>query len=419
MPTSTRALLTGLAGTVLLATVVAGCSGLPTSQAGGTSSSGPVAPAASSSATTADAEGSATPTTAPVELEANVDDDATKVAVDTRVEVEASAGTVQKVKLTYRGVDAKGAATKGTVKGELSEDGASWTAAERLEPSATYTLAMTGADAADQTTTRTTSFQTQKLSLDEQTFPSLYPLADSKVGVGMPVVLTFDVPVKDRAEFEKNLHVTSEPAQKGSWSWLSSTQVRYRPAEYWKPGTKVTVDADLNGVDAGQGIYGQTSASTSFTVGRSMVTKVDLAKDVATVYRDGKLVRTIPVSGGKPGWETRSGTKLIMAKEYNKKMTNEMIGAEEDYSLVAKYALRITNSGEFLHSAPWNAGALGRRNASHGCVGMSVGDSQWLYENSLIGDPVVTTGTGRGLEQGNGYADWDISYAKFKKGSAL
>ncbi|GAA1427570.1 Ig-like domain-containing protein [Microlunatus lacustris] len=418
MPTSARALLTGLAGTVLLATVVSGCSGLPTSQAGGTSSSGPV-PAASSSAATADAEATATPTTAPVELTANVDDDARKVAVDTRVEVEASAGTVEEVTLTYRGVDAKGAATKGRVKGELSEDGSRWRAAERLEPSATYTLAMSGANVADQTTTRKTSFRTQKLSLDEQTFPSLYPLPDSKVGVGMPVVLTLDVPVTDRKEFEKNLHVTAEPAQKGSWSWLSSTQVRYRPAEYWEPGTKVTVDADLNGVDAGQGIYGQTSASTSFTVGRSMVTKVDLAKDVAKVYRDGKLARTILVSGGKPGWETRSGTKLIMAKEFNKTMTNEMIGAEEDYSLVARYALRITNSGEFLHSAPWNAGSFGRRNASHGCVGMSVSDSQWLYENSLIGDPVVTTGTDRALEQGNGYADWDISYATFAKGSAL
>ena len=418
MPTSTRTLLTGLAGTVLLATVVAGCSGLPTSQAGGTSSSGPSAPAPAASSAPADAP-SPDPTTEPVRLEANVADDASKVAVDTRVEVEAAAGTVEKVKLRYQGVDAKGAATKGTVDGELSEDGTTWTAEDRLEPSATYTLSMTGANAADETTTRTTTFRTQKLTLAEQTFPSLYPLPDSKVGIGMPVVLTFDVPVEDRAAFEKNLHVTSKPAQEGTWSWLSSTQVRFRPKEYWKPGTEVSVRADLNGVDAGDGIYGQQSASTSFTVGRSLVTKVDLAKDVATVYRDGEKVRTIPVSGGKPGWETRSGTKLIMAKEFNKKMTNEMIGAEEDYTLVAKYALRITNSGEFLHSAPWNAGNLGRRNASHGCVGMSTADSQWLYENTLIGDPVVTTGTDRGLEQGNGYADWDISYKTFAKGSAL
>ncbi len=416
MPSRTSTLLTGLVGIVLLATVGTGCSALPTGETGGTASSAP-SPTVSNSPSPAVRVPS--PTTQPVTFQANVPDGASKVAVDTRVKVEAAAGALEKVKLSYRGVDAKGVATKGTVDGKTGEDGSTWTAADRLEPSATYTLAMTGTDTAGEATTSTRTFRTRKLTLDEQTFPSLYPLRDSKVGIGMPVVLTFDVPVRNRAAFEKNLHVTSQPAQVGSWSWLSPTQVRFRPKEYWRPGTKVTVRADLNGVDAGNGIYGQTSAATSFTVGRSLVTKVDLAKDVARVYRDGDLVRTMPVSGGKPGWETRSGTKLIMAKEFNKKMTNEMIGAEEDYSLVAKYALRITNSGEFLHSAPWNARHLGRRNASHGCVGMSVADSQWLYENTLIGDPVVTTGTARGLEQGNGYADWDISYAQFQKGSAL
>ncbi len=89
-----------------------------------------------------------------------------------------------------------------------------------------------------------------------------------------------------------------------------------------------------------------------------------------------------------------------MGKEYNKKMTNEMIGAKEDYSLVAQYAMRITNSGEFLHSAPWNTGYFGRRNASHGCTGMSNGDAGWLYSRTLVGDPVVTTGTSRQMELG-------------------
>jgi lipoprotein-anchoring transpeptidase ErfK/SrfK len=417
MPINPRTLLTGVAGTVLLAATLAGCGDLPTSQAGGTSSSGTGAserPNASAPRAARPA-----PTTEPVTLEANVADHATKVKVSTHVEVKASSGTVSTVKLTYTGVDSKGQKVKGRVAGARAKDGSSWRAEERLEPSATYTLAMTGRNAADEATTTTTTFKTQKLSLAQQTFATLYPLANSKVGVGMPVVVNFDVPVQNRAEVERNLHVTSSPAQVGTWHWFSGTQVRFRPKSYWTPGTKVTVAADLNGVDAGAGIYGQSSASTSFTVGRSLVTKVNLASDVATVYRDGKKVRTILVSGGKPGWQTRSGTKLIMAKEFNKKMTNEMIGAEEDYSLVAKYALRITNSGEFLHSAPWNAANFGRVNASHGCVGMSISDSAWLYENTLIGDPVVTTGSSRGLEQGNGYSDWDVSYATYAKGSAL
>ena len=415
---STRTRRAGIVGTVLLATVVAGCSAVPSSQPAGTSSS--QAPAGTgTSAPDESPTTSPSPTVSPVSLEANVEDGASKVKVDTVVAVRAAEGTLDKVKLTYSGVDSRGRSQKGTVKGELNSDRTAWTAADRLEPSATYKLAMTGLSADEQPTTKTASFSTQKLTLDEQTYPTLYPQPDSKVGVGMPVVLTLDVPVRDKAAFEKKLRVTTSPKQAGSWNWLSDTEARFRPKTYWKPGTKVEVDADLNSVPAGGGIYGQQSARTSFTVGRSLVTKVDLDSDVAKVYRDGTLVRTIYVSGGKTGWETRSGTKLIMAKEYNKKMTNEMIGAEEDYSLTAKYALRITNSGEFLHSAPWNSAHFGRRNASHGCVGMSTSDSGWLYENTLIGDPVETTGTSRSTELGNGWGDWNLSYQQYAKGSAL
>ena len=417
MPISPRTLLTGVAGTVLLSTVLAGCGDLPLGQAGGTTSSQPTA--AAERATSSKGGTTADPEVGPVELTANVADGATQVKVSKRVSVAAKAGTVSKVKLTYTGVDGKGQKVKGSVRGSTSQDGTSWKAAERLEPSATYKLAVTAKNAADEPSTTTSTFKTQRLTLAQQTFPSLYPLAKSKVGIGMPVVVRFDVPVTDRASVEKNLHVTSTPAQKGTWHWYSGTEARFRPKNYWKPGTRVSVKADLNGVDAGAGIYGQSSASTSFTVGRSLITKVDLASDVATVYRNGKQVRRILVSGGKAGWQTRSGTKLIMAKEFNKKMTNEMIGAAEDYTLVAKYALRITNSGEFLHSAPWNTANFGRRNASHGCVGMSIADSAWLYENTLIGDPVVTTGTSRSIEPGNGYSDWDVSYATYAKGSAL
>lgn len=238
MPPSTRTLLTGLAGTVLLATVVAGCGVLPPSQAGGTSSSRPSAPAARE----ATASTSPTPPVPPVAFAANVADRSSEVGVDTVVKVTAEAGTMSKVKLSYRGVDARGAATRGTVDGALSKDRTTWAADERLEPSATYTLAVAGANVAEQTTTSHTTFRTSKLTLDEQTFPSLYPLKGSRVGVGMPVVLTFDVPVTDQAEFEKNLHVTSTPKQPGSWNWLSATQVRFRPERYWSraPGCRCT-----------------------------------------------------------------------------------------------------------------------------------------------------------------------------------
>jgi len=410
MPTRAMRRLYGSAGAVLLATALAACAGTPSDPAG--SSSQPPSAAASTQPVP-------TPTPDPVLLEPNVKDGATNIKVNTVVSVKASSGTLTKVKLSYTNTTRQGRKHQGTVAGKISKDRTTWTAGDRLEPAAAYKLISTGKNTVNESKTATTTFRTHNLPLSKQTYPQLYPLKGSLVGVGMPVVLTFDVPIKNKAAFEKNLHVTSSPAQAGSWHWYSNTQVRYRPQKFWKPGTKVKVTADINGLYAGGGVYGQNSASTHFKVGRSQITKINLSSDVAKVYRNGKLARTIYVSGGKPGWQTRSGVKLVMDKLYVTKMTNTMIGAQEHYSLRVRYAMRITQSGEFLHAAPWNAAHFGRRNASHGCVGMSTGNAAWLFNHTLIGDPVVTTGTSRHMEYGNGYGDWNMSYAKYKKGSAL
>lgn len=406
--------LAGVAAAVLLLIGAAGCS--PTggmapapepSTSQGPRVNRPRVPAATTE--------SATP--APVAFTVNVADGAKLVSVDTLVSVRAKPGSLTTVKLTYAARNRAGRPMTGTVAGTVSADRTSWTARDRLEPGARYTLTAVGRNATS-STRHQTRFTTKPLTLEEQTFPALYPLAGSTVGVGMPVILTFDVPVRNRAAFEKHLRVTSTPHQVGTWRWYSDKEVHFRPQRYWTPGTRVEVHADLNGVPAGRGIYGQQSASTSFTVGRSLVTRIDLARKRALVYRDGKLARRILVSGGKAGWLSRSGTKLIMDKLPTTRMTNQMIGAEEEYDLRVRYAMRVTSSGEFLHAAPWNAGKLGRVNASHGCVGMSTADAAWLFRHVQIGDPVITTGTSRGLEQGNGWTDWNLSYAEYAKGSA-
>jgi lipoprotein-anchoring transpeptidase ErfK/SrfK len=415
-------LTSSVAGVLLLASALAGCGTVPDKDAGSDASQQPTPASSSAPGKPAGSSATSQQPAAPsqVVLTPNVEDKQDGVKVDTLVSVKAADGTVSKVKLWTKSEDKDGDTKTVTVGGSLSGDGSTWTATSALDPDSTYRLEMEGRNASDQASVqRTATFTTQDLSLDEQAYPQIQPAKGSKVGIGMPVVLTFDLPVKDKAEFQKHLKVTSTGNQAGTWSWFDSKTVHFRPKQYWKPGTKVEVEANLNGVNAGNGIYGQKSVSTSFTVGRSFITKVNLKTHQAKVYKDGKLARTIPITGGRPGWTTRSGTKLIMAKEYNKVMTNEAIGAKEDYRLTAKYALRVTNSGEFLHSAPWSMGNLGVRNASHGCTGMSIANSGWLYEQSLIGDPVVTTGSSRGIEQGNGWSDWDISYDKFKKGSAL
>jgi lipoprotein-anchoring transpeptidase ErfK/SrfK len=410
---------TGVAAVVLLATTLAGCGNVPAKDAGGSASKQPTSASSTTGGKPATSTTSAPPVST-VALTPNVDKGKKGVKVDTVVKVTAAQGTVAKVKLWTKGKDKQGESKTIKVGGTISKDGTAWTANGLLEPGSKYRLEMEGKNASDQALVKAKStFSTQKLSLSKQTYPTIQPAKGSTVGVGMPVILTFDVPVKNRKEFEKHLSVTSTGNQVGSWRWYGNQSVHFRPKNYWKKGTKVEVKADLNGVSAGNGVYGQNSASTHFTVGRSVVTKVNLRTHYAKVYIDGKLKRTIGVSGGKKGWVSRSGTKLIMSKEYTHRMTNQMIGAAETYDLNVHYAMRVTNSGEFLHAAPWNAGNLGRANTSHGCVGMSTSNAAWLYSHVKPGDPVITTGTSRGLEQGNGWSDWDISYKQYKKGSAL
>ncbi len=416
MPTRRHLAAGGLASAVLLLAVSAGCGTVPDAQ-GSTGDRSPAA--AGSSQPSTSPSPSATPTTPAVTLTSNVDDGAKGVKVSTLVTAKASRGQLTKVDVAFTYTDTKGKAQKGTLKGSMNKARTSWTAGDRLEPSGTYAMTVTGKNGAGDKTTQKSTFTTQQLALSNQVFPELYPLPDSKVGVGMPAIVRFDTPVSDKKSFEKNLHITTVPKQTGSWHWYGSQEVHWRPKSYWKPGTKVTVEADVNGVSAGNGRYGQKSSTTNFTVARKLVIKVNLKSDRATVYKNDKLVRSIPVTGGKPGWVTRSGTKLIMAKEYDKVMTNEQIGAQEDYRVTAAYAMRITNSGEFLHTAPWSVGSQGRANVSHGCVGMNLANSRWLSEQTLIGDPVVTTGSSRGIEPGNGYTDWNASFSEYKKGSAL
>lgn len=425
MPTLTRGLLrSGVAALALTVTVgLAGCGSVPQGLPPTQQQSAPASTPDPSDQPTSAPE-SQTPEIKPVQFTPSVKHGATGVAVDTIVSVKAAEGTLTKVALTAVAKDKSGKSVTTKVAGSIKPDGSSWTAASRLDPAAKYQLVMTGKNASDgQATTTKSSFSTQNLTLDQQTFPTLFPGEGSTVGIGMPVILTFDLPIKDKAAFEKNLHVTSSPKQEGTWHWVSGTEVHFRPKEFWKPGTKVQVEANLNGVNAGGGIYGQYSRSTSFTIGRSVITKVNLKSKQATVHINGKLARTIPISGGKPGFTTRSGTKLIMAKLRHTKMASETIGIgknnPEYYDLDVEYALRVTSSGEFLHAAPWNTGKFGRVNGSHGCVGMSTADARWLFETVNLGDPEITTGSDRGLEQGNGWSDWDISYADYAKGSAL
>lgn len=352
---------------------------------------------------------------APASMKINVKANAEDVPVDTLVRVKVAGGSLTRV--TVR-------SSAGDVDGAIADDGLAWVASERLEPGVEYKVRATARSADGADVTKARSFTTQALALSQQTYPSVSPLDGEKVGIGMPVVVSFDLPVTDRAAFEKQMTVTSTPAQAGSWRWLSEKVAHWRPKTYWKAGTKVSVDVDVNGLPAGGGIYGQEDRDIDFTVGDAHVYKVSADTHQMKVISNGKLLRTIPITTGKAGFITRSGTKVIMEKFAERRMNSETVGipegSAEAYDIDdVQWAMRVTSSGEFIHAAPWSVGSQGHANVSHGCTGLSTADAKWLYDMTRRGDVVEYVGTDRPMEPENGYGDWNISWSDYRAGSAL
>jgi lipoprotein-anchoring transpeptidase ErfK/SrfK len=366
-----------------------------------------------------DTSSSATPSPTPepqAVIETNLPEQRQRtVPVDTLVELHAEKGTFEKVKV---------ASHKLHVTGELSGDKHTWKATQRLEPGRTYRVRAVAVDEHGLKTVERQRFHTDDLTLDEQTYPSFAPVDGETVGVGMPVIIKFDVPVTDRASIEKHLSVETSPHQAGAFRWISDYEVHWRPKHFWKPGTDVTVHADINSVPAGNGIYGQLDRSATFHIGDSIIAKVFVKKHRMKVFVNGHLARTVPVSAGKPGFITRSGTKVIVNKERTKIMDASTIGipksSPEYYRLKVEYNMRVTYSGEFLHAAPWSTGEQGIANVSHGCVGMSTENARWLYDLTHgRGDVVKVFGSDRHMTLTNGYGDWVLPFDEYKQGSAL
>jgi lipoprotein-anchoring transpeptidase ErfK/SrfK len=341
---------------------------------------------------------------------------AVRVRPDAPVTVVASSGTLRTVTL----VDDNG----GRVAG-LSGPGATWKTSELLQPATTYTLtiAATGPEGASTSTTFGFTTLRPKVSATYGLIP-----ADGVVGVGMPVIVQFDSVVStkaQRAEVEKRMRLKIVPSQAGAWGWLDNRQLMWRPRTFWRPGTKVTVSAPLHGLPTGSNKWVAADKGTSFTVGSSMISSVDMKAHRLTLRRDGRIIRTFPVSTGKPGplTETRSGTKVIIERSDAIVMDSATVGIPKGspnyYKINTKWNLRLTWTGEFVHSAPWSVGAQGTQNVSHGCTNMSPANAEWMFKNSKVGDVVSFAGSNRAFQSTEGIGVWVYSYAGWQAQSAL
>ncbi|GAB2656397.1 Ig-like domain-containing protein [Saccharopolyspora gloriosae] len=303
------------------------------------------------------------------------------------------------------------------VEGELAADGLSWTAGEQLGYGKTYTWSGEATGTDGQSVPVQGSFTT--VSPAKTVRATVNPTDHTEVGVAMPISVKFDQPVTDKAAAERALQVRPSVPVEGAWAWLSDKQVDWRPKEYWPAGTQVEVDANLYGVHYGEGEYGRSDLTTKFSVGRSQIVKADASTHQMIVEQDGKQIASYPASYGKdhdPELNTPNGTYMVMQKNPVEIMDNPRYGYTD---VEKKWAVRMSNHGEFIHENEENRANLGKVNTSHGCINLSEADAKAYFDGALIGDPIEVTGAVTTMEPRFDVFDWMIDWEQWQQKSAL
>ncbi|WP_371127855.1 Ig-like domain-containing protein [Streptomyces sp. 1222.5] len=327
---------------------------------------------------------------------------------------------VAKGKLTEVTVkDAKGAKIDGVISG----GGASWTPSTHLAAGTKYTVHAVAKDSEGRAAAEDSSFTTLT---PKNTFTGYFTPEDgSTVGVGMPFSIRFTRGITSPDAVEKAIRIKTEPAVDVEGHWFGNDRLDFRPENYWKSGTKVTVDLDLDGVEGRDGVYGEQHKTVKFTIGRNQVSVVDAKKHTMKVTQDGKVIKTIPVTTGKPGYETWNGQMVMSEKLAVTRMNGETVGYGGEYDIKdVPHAIRLTTSGTFIHGNYWGGGAFGNYNASHGCVGLrdvrggydKGVPAAWFFNHSIVGDVVVVKKShDRTVDPANGLNGWNMSWADWKK----
>ncbi|GAA2347828.1 Ig-like domain-containing protein [Streptomyces kunmingensis] len=333
--------------------------------------------------------------------------------------VKVSDGKLTDVKMTE-------SATGKQVAGTIAAGGATWKPKEQLERGTKYRLSATAKDADGHTAAANSIFTTVS---NANSFIGTYtPDNGSTVGVGMPVSFTFDKAITDKKAVQSHITVSSSSGQQVVGHWFGAQRLDFRPEDYWKAGSKVTMKIALDGVEGAKGIHGVQDRTVTFTVGRKQISTVDANTQQMTVVRDGQTIKTVPVSTGSPSHPTYNGQMVISEKFVQTRMNGSTVGFGGEYDIPdVPHAMRLSQSGTFIHGNYWSSpGIFGAQGTSHGCVGMrdvqgAGGDTtaKWFYDNSLIGDVVTMKNSpDKTIAPDNGLNGWNLSWSQWTADSA-
>ncbi|MEV6735907.1 Ig-like domain-containing protein [Streptomyces sp. NPDC051104] len=352
-------------------------------------------------------------------------DGSDNASINNAAKVTVAKGTLTEVTMTT--------ASGTPVAGQISADKTSWAPTTQLERATTYKIAVTAKDSAGRDAHENASFTT--VAPAHSFIGNFTPDNGATVGVGMPVSINFDKAIANKAAVQKGITVTSSSGQEVVGHWFGANRLDFRPEQYWKEGSTVTMKLNLDGVEGASGIYGVQQKTVTFKIGRNQVSYVDAKTKQMKVTQDGTVIKTIPISAGAPDHTTYEGQMVISEKFTQTRMNGATVGFTDsdgkgEYDIKdVPHAMRLTTSGTFIHGNYWGAPSVfGNVNTSHGCVGLQdkkgANDpstpAAWFYNHSLIGDVVVVQNTGdKTVAPDNGLNGWNLSWAQWKAGSAV
>ena len=331
-----------------------------------------------------------------------------------RLHVTVTNGAIQSIRVTE--------SDGNPVEGTLASDATHWISAGKLVPTTHY-LADVVLKSSAGTATKRLHFRATDAS--RHLTALLSPGDGDVVGVGSPVIVRLSRPILDsqRAEVENRLAVSSTPSVIGAWHWMSSQELHWRPPSYWEPHTSITVTSNLDGLNLGHGVWGEGFHQTTFKIGDSHISRVDVARHYMYVYDNRHLIETFPISAGRDQYPTKNGVHITFEKSQVVTMDSATVGiprsSPDGYYEKVYYDVRISYGGAFVHAAPWSVADQGVVNVSHGCVNLSTANAIWFYNWSLRGDIVDVYNSSAAVDTADpGMADWNMSWKKWVAGDA-
>lgn len=334
----------------------------------------------------------------------------TGVLLDSAVTVATRTGVLDSVVVTGGGA---------ALSGSRSPSGAQWRSAAALAPSTTYRVSVTVITANGLRANRLTSFTTLTPTYEVQA--SVFPEDGMSVGVGQPLVFNFDhyiMTAAGQAAALSRIHIAMSRPVAGGWHWFSPTELHFRPKTFWPSGEQVHVTANFNGWDGGDGRWGIGTVDDTFSIGPARVSIANLQSEEMTVTLNGATIATYPISGGRQQYPTMDGFHIVLDRESVVHMVSSTVGipvnSANGYNEYVYNDVHISDSGEYVHSAPWSVGAQGRTNVSHGCINMSPANSLTFFNFSRVGDVVEVVGSPRPPVPGDhGVMDWSTPWSQW------